>query len=60
MKSILDPSFRYSSSVHTDLKKTFAKVRREQRRTEQPAAKPMHGTSSPTVFRLQVRKSSEG
>ena len=33
MKSILDPSFRYTSSVETDLKKTFARVRREQRRT---------------------------
>jgi len=32
MKSILDPSFRYTSSVETDLKKTFARVRREQRR----------------------------
>ena len=33
MKSILDPSFRYTNSVETDLKKTFARVRREQRRT---------------------------
>jgi hypothetical protein len=32
MKSILDRSFRYTSSVDTDLKKTFARVRREQRR----------------------------
>jgi hypothetical protein len=32
MKSILDPSFRYTTSVETDLKKTFARVRREQRR----------------------------
>jgi hypothetical protein len=30
MKSILDPSFRYVSSSHTDLRKTFARVRREQ------------------------------
>ena len=33
MKSILDPSFRYTNSVETDLKKTFARVRRKQRRT---------------------------
>ena len=32
MKSILDPSFRYTSSVETDLRKTFAKVRRELRK----------------------------
>jgi hypothetical protein len=29
MKSILDPSFRYTKSVETDLRKTFARVRRE-------------------------------
>ena len=32
MKSILDPEFRYTPSVETDLRKTFARVRREQRR----------------------------
>lgn len=31
MKSILDPSFRYTKSVDTDIRKTFARVRREQR-----------------------------
>ena len=31
MKSILDRSFRYTPSSKTDLRKTFAKVRREQR-----------------------------
>ena len=30
MKSILDPSFRYTRSIDTDLKKTFARVRRTQ------------------------------
>jgi hypothetical protein len=30
--NILHASFRYTSSVDTDLKKTFARVRREQRR----------------------------
>lgn len=35
MKSILDPSFRYKKSVETDLRKTFAKVRRELRKQEQ-------------------------
>jgi hypothetical protein len=32
MKSILDRSFRYVPSVHTDLWKTFARIRREQHR----------------------------
>jgi len=30
MKSILDRSFRYRSSVDTDLKATFARLRRTQ------------------------------
>ena len=38
MKSILDPSFRYTKSVETDLRKTFARVRRELRR--QPQEQP--------------------
>ena len=35
VKSILDRSFRYTSSVETDLRKTFARVRREQRAQQQ-------------------------
>ena len=35
MKSILDPSFHYTKSVETDLRKTFARVRRELRRQRQ-------------------------
>ena len=31
MKSILDQSFRYTSSANTDLRKTFARIRRAQR-----------------------------
>ena len=30
MKSILDPSFRYTASFNTDLSKTFARIRRDQ------------------------------
>jgi hypothetical protein len=38
MKSILDRSFRYTPSAHTDLRKTFARVRREQRMRDHEAA----------------------
>jgi len=38
MKSILDPSFRYTKSVETDLRKTFARVRRELRKQTQQSA----------------------
>ena len=26
MKSVLDPTFRYTPSIHTDLRKTFARL----------------------------------
>jgi hypothetical protein len=32
MKTILDPSFRYTASFNTDLKKTFARLRRDHRK----------------------------
>ena len=39
MKSILDPTFRYTSSANTDLRKTFARIRRESRRQSQVASR---------------------
>jgi hypothetical protein len=50
MKSILDPSFRYVSSNHTDLRKTFARIRREQ------AASARAAVPSPSVVRLDRRR----
>ncbi|MCL4763745.1 MAG: hypothetical protein KJ018_18550 [Burkholderiales bacterium] len=39
-KSILDPAFRYTPAAATDLRKTFARIRREQRKArEQEQAK---------------------
>lgn len=38
MRSILDDSFHYTSSVQTDLKKTFARIRREQCRQDRSQA----------------------
>jgi len=35
MKSILDPTFRYTKSIDTDIRKTFARVRREQEKMKQ-------------------------
>ena len=39
VKSILDSSFRYTNSVETDLRKTFARIRREQRTLQQSRQK---------------------
>jgi hypothetical protein len=38
MKSILDPSFRYTASFNTNLQKTFARVRRDHRKEAERAA----------------------
>src|SRR3989442_10699900 len=41
VKSLLDPTFKYVPSVETDIRKTFARVRREARRGT-PAIPPPH------------------
>jgi hypothetical protein len=38
MKSILDRSFRYTPSSHTDVRKTFARIRREHRQAVRTGA----------------------
>lgn len=39
MKSILDPTFKYTPAAETDLRRTFARVRRELRKAaHQPTA----------------------
>jgi hypothetical protein len=55
MKSILDRSFKYRSSVETDLKATFDRLRRAQRKQA-----PAKASSAPPVklVRVQVRDHS--
>ena len=53
MKSILDPSFRYTSSAHTDVRKTFARVRRELRDKAKAQARAQ-GVEK--VFAIAARK----
>jgi hypothetical protein len=50
MKSILDRSFKYRSSVETDLKATFERLRRAQRRQATSKA-----TRSPPVKLMRVQ-----
>jgi hypothetical protein len=40
MKSVLDPTFRYTPSIHTDLRKTFARLKREAARQATPRDEP--------------------
>jgi hypothetical protein len=42
MKSILHPSFKYVPSVETDIRKTFARVRREQRLAKEAEERTKH------------------
>lgn len=55
MKSILDPSFRYTPSAGTDLRKTFARVRREQRNQNPARPEPGHGLDT-NVLPIKQRK----
>jgi hypothetical protein len=58
MKTILDPSFRYTTSYNTDLKKTFARLRRDQR-TDMQKAPPVPAPVPGNVASI-VRKSAAG
>jgi hypothetical protein len=53
MKSILDDSFRYTRSIDTDLRKTFARIRREQ---NQQARAQADGGNPRKIFPLRARK----
>ncbi|HVF63946.1 MAG TPA: hypothetical protein VNE58_08130 [Casimicrobiaceae bacterium] len=53
MKSILDPTFSYTPSTSTDLRKTFARVRREMRKQARIDAEASAKVSP--IFDRQVR-----
>jgi hypothetical protein len=57
MKSILDPSFRYTPSVQTDIRKTFARIRREQRASEPHVDESLHNVL-PILPRRQAAPAS--
>jgi len=54
MKSILDPAFRYTPSASTDIRKTFARIRREMRRQSATSAqRPEPAVKVTPIFRTQ-------
>ena len=59
MKSILDPAFKYTSSVNTDIAKTFARIRREQRATAENRV-AVARTSPTNVAAFDRRTRSDG
>ena len=54
MKSILDPSFRYTSSVHTDVRETFQRIRRELQR-DSDAKRIVRGDAGANVLPMPRR-----
>jgi len=54
MKTIFDPSLRYTSSFNTDLKRSFAKIRRAQREETVKAA-PLTAASLDNVSSITRR-----
>jgi hypothetical protein len=60
MKSILDPTFRYTPSAKTDLRKTFARIRREQRReqVEKQAERRIESAAAVSVVPIRPRRAA--
>ncbi|HVJ75326.1 MAG TPA: hypothetical protein VNB03_14990 [Casimicrobiaceae bacterium] len=56
MKSILDPTFRYTPSTHTDIARTFARIRREQRLSMRIVQAP--GAGSVRTLSLVARRAT--
>ena len=55
MTRILDPSFRYTPSYGTDLRKTFERIRRELHPQERDGSRIPEATAE-KVLRLDKRK----
>ena len=55
MKSVLDPTFRYTPSIHTDLRKTFARLKREARAqaTQRDDPRPSVNNNGAVLFTAQ-------
>lgn len=58
MKSILDPSFQYTPSAQTDLRKTFARIRREQKRQQEVPAARAEARAPASVSRIHLGRTA--
>lgn len=59
--SLLDPNWKYTHSTATDIRKTFAKARRELARKAltRVATRPKHGTTRPNLKLVTEQPSTE-
>ena len=60
MKSVLDPSFRYVPSINTDIKKTFARIRKETRQLSSTAQQTREGASNTVAVLFPDQKAATG
>jgi hypothetical protein len=56
-KSILDPEFKYRNAASTDLRKTFERIRKEQRVDQERSVANDYG-SSKVVARITNRRTT--
>jgi hypothetical protein len=59
MKSIFDPSFRYTRSIETDVRKTFERIRREQQAERRRKATAANWEVPVKVVQLEQAKKRE-
>jgi hypothetical protein len=59
-KSILDPEFKYRNAASTDVRKTFERIRREQRLEEERRFSANEFGSAKVVARIEHRQRIPG
>lgn len=57
-KSILDPEFKYRNAASTDVRKTFERIRREQRQEQERRYSTPDFGNSKVVARIEHRQRS--
>jgi hypothetical protein len=59
-KSILDPQFKYRNAASTDVRKTFERIRREQRLEQERRHTATDYGSAKVIARIEHRQRAPG